>query len=78
MKADPEHRSIAGIRRPASELPRTVQISLDVSTIDEALQIAKIAARAGVDNILAVMRGERPPGLVNTDLVGVHSSVGHR
>jgi len=33
---------------------------------------------AVVDNILAVMRGERPPGLVNTDLVGVHSSVEHR
>jgi 3-hexulose-6-phosphate synthase len=28
---------------------RTVQISLDVSTVDEALQIAEIAVRAGVD-----------------------------
>jgi 3-hexulose-6-phosphate synthase/6-phospho-3-hexuloisomerase len=30
-------------------VPRTVQISLDVSTIDEALRLAEIAARAGVD-----------------------------
>lgn len=29
--------------------PRTVQVSLDVSTIDEALRLAEIAARAGVD-----------------------------
>src|SRR5712691_4148470 len=35
---------------PARSLAsRTVQISLDVSTVDEALQIAEIAVRAGVD-----------------------------
>src|SRR5438552_2110080 len=28
---------------------RTVQISLDVNTIDEAIRLAEIAARAGVD-----------------------------
>jgi len=32
-----------------SAVSRTVQISLDVSTIDEALPLAEIAARAGVD-----------------------------
>lgn len=32
-----------------SLVSRTVQISLDVSTVDEALHIAEIAARAGVD-----------------------------
>src|SRR6266849_5895713 len=31
------------------DVSRTVQISLDVSTVDEALQIAEIAVRAGVD-----------------------------
>jgi len=32
-----------------SLVPRTVQISLDVSTIDEALRLAEIAAHAGID-----------------------------
>src|SRR6266566_7014294 len=35
--------------RDQSGVPRTVQISLDVSTIDEALRLAEIAVRAGVD-----------------------------
>jgi 3-hexulose-6-phosphate synthase/6-phospho-3-hexuloisomerase len=34
---------------PAGVVRRTVQISLDVSTVDEALRLAEIAVRAGVD-----------------------------
>src|SRR5918997_3065600 len=34
---------------PAGERARTVQISLDVSSVEEALRLAEVAVRAGVD-----------------------------
>src|SRR3954452_236165 len=47
-RSDPSGCGVTG--DPSMSLvPRAVQISLDVGTIDEALRLAEIAARAGVD-----------------------------
>src|SRR5262245_52624944 len=47
-RSDPSRSGVTDVR-PVSPVPRTVQISLDVSTLVEALRLAEIAARAGVD-----------------------------
>lgn len=46
---DASMNTIHGQPPPSIAVARTVQISLDVSTIEEALQLAEIAVRAGVD-----------------------------